>query len=79
MRLFTRDRDGKPDTPLSVWFGLFFVLVALWFEAINIGPGGLGLSPTLGDVGINLFFLLVGLCSLIPGLMLTLTRSPDEG
>ncbi len=77
MRLFTRDSDGKPDTPFSLWLGLFFIGVALFFQAVNIGPGGFRLSPTLGDMGINLFFLVTGLLILIPGLFMTLFRSPD--
>lgn len=41
MRLFTKDSDGKFDTPLSVWIGLAFIVTALGFEASNIGPGGM--------------------------------------
>lgn len=41
MRLFTKDSDGKFDTPLSVWIGLAFIAVALFFEANNIGAGGM--------------------------------------
>lgn len=75
MRLVTRDNDGKPDTPLSVWIGLAFIGTAVFFESVNIGPGGLGLSWTLG---INAFLLLTGLTALIPGLFLTLMRDPEE-
>lgn len=76
MRLFTRDQDGKPDTPLSIWFGLFFILVAVGFEAANIGAGGFRLSPALGDMGLNLFFLITGLVALVPGVFLTLMGDP---
>lgn len=77
MRLFTRDSDGKPDTPLSIWVGLFFIGTALVFEAANIGPGGFRMGMTLGDMGINMFFLLVGLTALVPGLFLTLVRQTE--
>lgn len=78
MRLVTRDRDGKPDTPLSLWFGLFFIAVGLIFQATRIGPGQLRLSPTLGDMGINLFFIVTGLLILIPGLFLAMGRSHES-
>lgn len=77
MDLFTRDSDGKPDTPLSIWIGLLFIGTALIFEAANIGPGGLGMSPVLGDMGINLFLVVTGLTALVPGLFLTLFGSPE--
>lgn len=76
MRLFTRDSDGKPDTPLSVWVGLLFVGIAVLFEAMNIGPGGFRITRTMGKMGINMFFLIVGLSALVPGLFLTLLRDP---
>lgn len=76
MRLFTRDQDGKPDTPLSIWFGLFFIVVAVGFRAANIGPGGFRLSRTMGDMGIDLFFLITGLVALVPGVFLTLFGDP---
>jgi len=75
MRLVTRDSDGKPDTPLSIWIGLVFILTAVWFESVNIGPGGIGPSWTLG---INAFLLITGLTALIPGLFVTLMRKPEE-
>ncbi len=78
MRLVTRDRDGKPDTPFSLWLGLFFIAVGLIFQATNIGPGGLRMSPTFGDIGINLFFILTGLVIMIPGLFLTLGRRQES-
>lgn len=77
MDLFTRDSDGKPDTPLSIWIGLLFIGTALLFEAANIGPGGFRLGPTFGDMGINMFFLITGLTALVPGLFLTLAGKPE--
>ncbi len=74
MRLFTKDSDGKFDTPLSIWIGLAFIVTALGFEASNIGPGGLGLS---WELGMNAFFFITGLVALIPGIFLTLMRSPE--
>lgn len=78
MRLVTRDSDGKPDTPLSIWIGLAFIGVAVVFEASNIGPGGFRLTRSMGEMGINMFFLITGLTALIPGIFLTLLRRPDE-
>ncbi len=78
MRLVTRDSDGKPDTPLSIWIGLLFIGTALFFEAVNIGPGGMRITPTFGDMGINMFLLITGLTALIPGIFLTLFRSAEE-
>jgi predicted phage tail protein len=78
MRLVTRDSDGKPDTPLSIWIGAFFIGLAFFFESVNIGPGGFGMGPAFGDMGINLFFAITGLTVLIPGVMLTLVRKPEE-
>lgn len=78
MRLVTRDSDGKPDTPLSIWVGVFFIGLALFFEALNIGPGGMSMGLTFGDMGINLFLVVTGLVALIPGVMLTLLRRPEE-
>ncbi len=69
MHLFTRDADGKLDTPLSIWFGLAFIGTAVLFDAANIGPGGLGFG---WEIGMNAFFLVTGLTVLIPGLLLTL-------
>lgn len=74
MRLFTKDSDGKFDTPLSVWIGLAFIVIALGFEASKIGPGGLTVS---WDLGINAFFFITGLIVLIPGLLLTMLRAPE--
>lgn len=78
MRLVTRDSDGKPDTPLSLWFGLFFIATAFIFEAVNIGPGGFRMSPTFGNIGINLFLLVTGVLIMVPGLFFTLLRAPQE-
>lgn len=78
MRLFTRDSDGKIDTPLSIWVGLLFIGTALLFEAANIGPGGFRITATMGKMGINMFFFLVGLTALVPGLFLTVFRDPAE-
>lgn len=78
MSLVTRDRDGKPDTPLSLWFGLLFIAIGLTFQATNIGPGGLRLSHTFGDIGINLFFILTGLLIMILGLFLTVGRRQES-
>lgn len=75
MRLVTRDNDGKPDTPLSLWIGVLFIGVALIFEATNIGPGGFALGWEHG-MGLNMFFLITGLSALVPGLFLTLFRDP---
>ncbi len=75
MRLFTKDSDGKFDTPLSVWIGLAFIGIALFFEANKIGPGGLSLS---WDLGVNAFFLITGLIVLIPGVLLTMLGQPDQ-
>lgn len=78
MRLVSRDSDGKPDTPLSIWIGLLFIGTALLFEASNIGPGGFRLTPSFGEMGINMFLLITGLTALVPGLFLTLMRDPEE-
>ncbi|PSG97408.1 hypothetical protein BRD56_05665 [Thermoplasmatales archaeon SW_10_69_26] len=78
MRLVTRDSDGKPDTPLSFWIGLVFVGTAVGFEAANIGPGGFQITPTFGDMGINMFLFITGLTALVPGLFLTLVRDHEE-
>lgn len=73
MRLFTRDADGKPDTPLSLWVGIVFIGLAVGMKAAEIGPGPLGLS---WEMGLPSFFLITGLVALIPGIFLTLFRSP---
>lgn len=77
MRLVTRDADGKPDTPLSLWIGALFIGVALLFEASNIGPGGFRITPTFGEMGINMFLLITGLIVFVPGLFLTLFGKPE--
>lgn len=78
MRLVTRDSDGKPDTPLSIWIGLAFIGVAFFFEAVNIGPGGFRLTRSMGEMGMNMFFLITGLTALVPGIFLTLMRRTDQ-
>lgn len=78
MRLVSRDSDGKPDTPLSIWIGLLFIGTAFIFEASGIGPGGFRLTPSFGEMGINMFFLITGLTALVPGIFLTLMRDPEE-
>lgn len=78
MDLFTRDSDGKPDTPLSIWVGLLFITIAIIFEASNIGPGGFRITRTFGEMGINMFFLITGLTALVPGLCLTLIGDPHS-
>lgn len=77
MRLVTRDSDGKPDTPVSIWIGAFFIGTAFLFETLNIGPGGFRITRSFGEMGINMFLAITGLTALIPGLFLTLFR-PQE-
>lgn len=75
MRLFTKDADGKPDTPISIWVGLIFVGLAIGMKSAKIGPGPL--SPSW-ELGMPAFMLIVGLVALVPGLLLTLLREPES-
>ncbi|MDX1611282.1 MAG: hypothetical protein R3185_02860 [Candidatus Thermoplasmatota archaeon] len=74
MRLFARDTDNKPDTPLSFWLGILFIASAVGMKAAKIGPGPL--TPSW-EFGMPAFILVTGLVVLIPGVLLTLLKRPE--